>query len=141
MKLAIPLLAVLAVCTPAPAQDYDQFRLASTAPIVAVTYSGPILMAHHADGAVTGILTESILDGSPQLSFYDGERTSGDTDRQGDPADSPFLETCWKDLKGANHCVRTPLASTSKSAIERAMKTHQALVAAMQKIWPPAPPE
>lgn len=138
MKLILPLVAALALCAPAPAQDSGTLRLASDAPVVRVSYSGPILMAHHADGAVTGVHLESIIAGTPQLSLFTGE--GGDADKQTTGSEGPTLEHCWTDLHGAKVCVTTPVASTTAAGIARALKTHQALVAAMQKLYPPATP-
>ncbi len=141
MRLLPSLVAAIALSMPALAQDDgDGLQLASTAPIYKVSYSGPILMAHHTDGAVTGILLESITNGVPQLSLYSGEGR-GVADIQTTNGDVPVLETCWTDIHGARQCVRTPVASTSEGGMKRAIATHQALVAAMQKLFPPAIPE
>lgn len=54
----------------------------------------------------------------------------------------PTVRTSWTDKDGMQHEVTTPVASASKSGIERAMETHRSLVSAMQAVWPPhkAPP-
>jgi len=57
-----------------------------------------------------------------------------------DPGAVPYFRTSWTDVNGLTHCVTTPLAGTTQSAIDRAWSTHQKLVALMQTVYPPAPP-
>ncbi len=137
-----PLLALAAsllLLAPAPAQDGGRMLgLASSAPIYSISIVDGIVFVYHVDNAVTAVHLGSLTSGTPQLSTF--SLGGGETEEQTTNGDVPILETCWTDIHGAKQCVKTPVASTSDSGMKRAIATHQALVAAMQKLFPPAAP-
>ena len=54
--------------------------------------------------------------------------------------DTQGVSTAWMDKKGVAHEVRTPCAGSTSAAIARCIRTHKAMVAAMQEEYPPVKP-
>lgn len=63
-------------------------------------------------------------------------RYGGGDDAQGQQAPTPVLTTTWIDTDGVTQTVSTPVASTTPAGQTAAVRTHEALVHAMQQIHP-----
>ena len=60
---------------------------------------------------------------------------------QNGTAPVPTLEAKWTDVRGVEHKVETPIASSTASGRKRAIALHLDLVEEMQRRFPPRPPE
>ncbi len=54
--------------------------------------------------------------------------------------EGPTLQTKYVDKKGNEHVIVTPVVGTTPNAMRSAIETHQELVAAMHKLYPPKNP-
>lgn len=72
------------------------------------------------------------------ISIMDDDPRSKEQGITGGPL--PTLRTQWVDADGVEHEVSTPVQSTTQAGVRRAVQTHEALVAALKALHPPAPP-
>jgi len=100
------------------------------APIAVVTPIPDGYVARHVDGSWSA-MTIGVSGGQTS--------TSTDDPVPQNPAPVPMLRMKWTDVRGVEHEVTTPVASTTAAGLRRAVETHKALVEAMQALYPPRP--
>lgn len=123
-RLLLPILLLFACALPAQ----------SSSPVVLTTPIDSGMIARHADGSWSCVLAD---EGGVSLST--GKSGHDDPKEVQDPA-VPVLRMKWVDRNGVEHEVTTPVPSSSEGGIDRAVRTHQRIVEAMQRLYPPRPP-
>jgi len=97
----------------------------------AAPFAGGVVFAH-VDGSTTLVALDG---GEAFVSIGDEVATPGIQAQSQAPAQVPVYTTKWKDAKGVEHSVSTPVTGSN---VKKAVEMHKAHVEALQAVYPPA---